>query len=95
MFENVINAIILFLSDAHRRYGGMGTMLVIKVGTCTAAELCAISLSNAQGSTLGFLIFWLPVQVSAESANQFGELVADPITKELLHYTEKPETFVR
>ncbi|KAK9119592.1 hypothetical protein Scep_017685 [Stephania cephalantha] len=32
--------------------------------------------------------------VSAESANQFGELVADPDTKELLHYTEKPETFV-
>lgn len=48
--------------EAHRRYGGMGTMLVIKV--------------------------------SAESANQFGELIADPITKELLHYTEKPETFV-
>ncbi|KAF5746854.1 mannose-1-phosphate guanyltransferase alpha-like isoform X1 [Tripterygium wilfordii] len=48
--------------DAHKRYGGMGTLLVIKV--------------------------------SAESANQFGELVADPITKELLHYTEKPETFV-
>jgi hypothetical protein len=35
------------------------------------------------------------VQVSAESANQFGELVADPDTNELLHYTEKPETFVR
>ncbi|XP_022895347.1 mannose-1-phosphate guanyltransferase alpha-like [Olea europaea var. sylvestris] len=48
--------------DAHKRYGGMGTLLVIKV--------------------------------SAESANQFGELVADPISKELLHYTEKPETFV-
>ncbi|KAK9107939.1 hypothetical protein Syun_023950 [Stephania yunnanensis] len=48
--------------EAHRRYGGMGTILVIKV--------------------------------SAESANQFGELVADPDTKELLHYTEKPETFV-
>lgn len=48
--------------DAHKRYGGMGTMLVIKV--------------------------------SAESASQFGELVADPDTKELLHYTEKPETFV-
>lgn len=48
--------------DAHRRYGGMGTILVIKV--------------------------------SAESANQFGELVADPATNELLHYTEKPETFV-
>ncbi|XP_042497707.1 mannose-1-phosphate guanyltransferase alpha-like [Macadamia integrifolia] len=48
--------------EAHRRYGGMGTILVIKV--------------------------------SAESANQFGELVADPVTHELLHYTEKPETFV-
>ncbi|XP_074279417.1 uncharacterized protein LOC141604803 isoform X2 [Silene latifolia] len=48
--------------DAQKRYGGMGTLLVIKV--------------------------------SAESANQFGELVDDPDTKELLHYTEKPETFV-
>ncbi|CAN7081047.1 unnamed protein product, partial [Brassica oleracea var. botrytis] len=28
------------------------------------------------------------------SASQFGELVADPVTNELLHYTEKPETFV-
>uniref|UniRef100_A0A6P3ZKV2 mannose-1-phosphate guanyltransferase alpha-like n=1 Tax=Ziziphus jujuba TaxID=326968 RepID=A0A6P3ZKV2_ZIZJJ len=48
--------------EAHKKYGGMGTILVIKV--------------------------------SAESAYQFGELVADPVTKELLHYTEKPETFV-
>ncbi|XP_038993506.1 mannose-1-phosphate guanyltransferase alpha-like [Hibiscus syriacus] len=48
--------------EAHKSYGGMGTILVIKV--------------------------------SAESANQFGELVADPVTNELLHYTEKPETFV-
>ncbi|XP_057474829.1 uncharacterized protein LOC130762955 [Actinidia eriantha] len=48
--------------DAHRKYGGIGTILVIKV--------------------------------SAESASQFGELVADPVTNELLHYTEKPETFV-
>ena len=37
----------------------------------------------------------LLLQVSAESANLFGELVADPDSKELLHYTEKPETFVR
>lgn len=41
------------------------------------------------------IISILRVQVSAESANQFGELVADPVTNELLHYTEKPETFVR
>lgn len=53
------------LSDmlvAHKKYGGMGTVLVIKV--------------------------------SPESASQFGELVADYETKELLHYAEKPETFV-
>lgn len=48
--------------ESHKSYGGMGTMLVVKV--------------------------------SAESANQFGELVADPHSKELLHYTERPETFV-
>ncbi|KAL3818657.1 hypothetical protein ACJIZ3_004562 [Penstemon smallii] len=48
--------------EAHKSYGGIGTILVIKV--------------------------------SPESANQFGELVADPVTNELLHYTEKPETFV-
>ncbi|GJN08706.1 hypothetical protein PR202_ga26658 [Eleusine coracana subsp. coracana] len=48
--------------EAHKKYGGMGTLLVNKV--------------------------------SAESANQFGELVADPETNELLHYTEKPETFI-
>ncbi|CAN4086159.1 unnamed protein product [Withania somnifera] len=48
--------------DAHRRYGGIGTILVSKV--------------------------------SAETASEFGELVADPVTNELLHYTEKPETFV-
>ncbi|PHT31714.1 hypothetical protein CQW23_28051 [Capsicum baccatum] len=48
--------------EAHRRYGGMGTILVSKV--------------------------------SAETASEFGELVADPVTNELLHYTEKPETFV-
>ncbi|RWW65262.1 hypothetical protein BHE74_00027436, partial [Ensete ventricosum] len=53
-------------AEAHKRYGGLGTVLVIKV----------------------------PKLVSAESANQFGELVADPVTNELLHYTEKPETFV-
>ncbi|KAL8160629.1 hypothetical protein V2J09_002166 [Rumex salicifolius] len=55
--------LLLFkFADAHKSYGGMGTLLVIRV--------------------------------CAESANQFGELVADPTTKEVLHYTEKPETFV-
>lgn len=48
--------------EAHKVYGGIGTLLVINVST--------------------------------ESASQFGELVADPTSKEVLHYTEKPETFV-
>ncbi|KAL8040646.1 hypothetical protein ABFX02_06G177800 [Erythranthe guttata] len=33
-------------------------------------------------------------KVSPELASQFGELVADPVTNELLHYTEKPKNFV-
>ncbi|KAJ8428272.1 hypothetical protein Cgig2_009971 [Carnegiea gigantea] len=51
------------MPDAHRRYRGMGTILVSKV--------------------------------SAESASQFGELVANTNTNEVWHYTEKPETLVR
>lgn len=61
-FDICCNFPLSEMLDAHKSYGGMGTLLVIKV--------------------------------SAESANQFGELVADPTTKEVLHYTEKPETFV-
>ncbi|KAL5725281.1 mannose-1-phosphate guanylyltransferase [Ranunculus cassubicifolius] len=53
---------LLGMLEAHKRYGGMGTIMVIKV--------------------------------SAELADQFGELVSDPVSNELLHYTEKPETFV-
>lgn len=34
------------------------------------------------------------MQVSKEVASEFGELVADSETGELLHYAEKPETFV-
>lgn len=45
--------------------------------------------------SLNSAVVILSEQVSAESASEFGELVADPATKELLHYTEKPETFVR
>lgn len=83
-------------AEAHVRYGGMGTMLVIKVGVLTSWFLYLLNLFYfAFGDViLSSLFFGLYLQVSAESANEFGELVADPITKELLHYTEKPETFV-
>ena len=45
-------------------------------------------------SVLPRLLMCFVFKVSPESASQFGELVADPVTNELLHYTEKPETFV-
>lgn len=61
-FPNSSFFITILFADAHLSFGGLGTLLVVKV--------------------------------SAESANEFGELVADPVTNELLHYTEKPETFV-
>jgi hypothetical protein len=43
-----------------------------------------------------FIIISYPCmdQVSAEIASEYGELVADAETGELLHYAEKPETFV-
>ncbi|CAH1450382.1 unnamed protein product [Lactuca virosa] len=35
----------------------------------------------------------LVIKVSPISAEQFEELVADPNSNELFHYTDKPETF--
>ncbi|XP_047958628.1 mannose-1-phosphate guanyltransferase alpha-A-like isoform X2 [Salvia hispanica] len=61
-FDVCCNFPLAEMLEAHKAYGGIGTLLVIKV--------------------------------SAESASQFGELVADPTSQEVLHYTEKPETFV-
>jgi mannose-1-phosphate guanylyltransferase len=34
------------------------------------------------------------LQVPKETTNRYGCLVADPKTSEVLHYVEKPETFV-
>lgn len=48
----------------------------------------ARTLESSQG------VLFLRSQVSKEVASEFGELVADPKTGELLHYAEKPETFV-
>ncbi|KAF3663458.1 hypothetical protein FXO37_11979 [Capsicum annuum] len=62
IFFQILPSVYSKLGEAHRRYGGMGTILVSKV--------------------------------SADTASEFGELAADPVTKELLHYTEKAETFV-
>jgi mannose-1-phosphate guanylyltransferase len=85
---------VLIIAEAHKKYGGMGTLLVNKVNN-TILKPCILIWSLSCYNSL-FLILYANTfnQVSAESANQFGELVADPETNELLHYTEKPETFV-
>lgn len=69
----------------------MGTILVIKVDTVYQIIISILKL-KVRGKFLSYMVF--VVQVSPESADQFGELVADSNTNELLHYTEKPETFV-
>ena len=85
-------------AEAHKSYGGIGTILVIKVSQHLQNVFRTEIFSKVARTKYLFLIFRLflslLVQVSAESASQFGELVADPTTNELLHYTEKPETFV-
>ncbi|KAG2324243.1 hypothetical protein Bca52824_006971 [Brassica carinata] len=55
---------------------------------------CSFPLPEMLEAKYGGIGTLLVIKVSPESANQFGELVADPVTNELLHYTEKPETFV-
>ncbi|CAI9773761.1 unnamed protein product [Fraxinus pennsylvanica] len=80
--------------EAHRRYGGMGTILVIKVVSYIFILRRNSSRSSFSSTYYGLISILLCMRVSPESANQFGELVSDPVTNELLHYTEKPETFV-
>ncbi|EEC74733.1 hypothetical protein OsI_10470 [Oryza sativa Indica Group] len=77
--------------EAHKKYGGMGTLLVNKILITNCYHHLIIVEAHKKYGGMGTL---LVNKVSAESANQFGELVADPETNELLHYTEKPETFV-
>lgn len=43
---------------------------------------------------MGLLCARASLQVESDIASEFGELVSDPETSEILHYAEKPETFV-
>lgn len=90
--ENLISFAILFsVADTHKRYGGIGTLLVVKV---ILRRLCSLLLTDYQILAYAWFYSGIDLQVSDEAANQFGAVVADPVTNELLHYTEKPETFV-
>ncbi|CAM6082001.1 unnamed protein product [Calypogeia fissa] len=66
-------------------------IIVLNCDVCCSFPLQEMLAAHKSFGGIGTL---LVKKVSADFASQFGELVADPDTKELLHYAEKPETFV-
>ncbi|GAQ90945.1 GDP-mannose pyrophosphorylase [Klebsormidium nitens] len=66
-------------------------LFVLNCDVCCSFPLAELQEAQRARGGLGTI---LVKKVSKEKAAEFGELVADPQTKELLHYTEKPETFV-
>lgn len=66
-------------------------IFVMNCDVCCSFPLSEMLAAHSKYKGMGTL---LVKKVSAESASEFGELVADAETGELLHYAEKPETFV-
>lgn len=66
-------------------------IFVMNCDVCCSFPLADMLSAHSEYKGIGTL---LVKKVSAESASEFGELVADAETGELLHYAEKPETFV-
>lgn len=70
---------------------GPTNIFVMNCDVCCSFPLTDMLVAHTKYKGIGTL---LVKKVSAESASEFGELVADSETGELLHYAEKPETFV-
>lgn len=66
-------------------------IIVLNCDVCCSFPLTDMLEAHRNHGGMGTL---LVKKVSKEVASEFGELVADPKTGELLHYAEKPETFV-
>nr|GME03948.1 mannose-1-phosphate guanyltransferase alpha-B-like [Ipomoea batatas] len=66
-------------------------IFLLNCDVCCSFPLPAMLEAHVKYGGMGTI---LVSKVSPESASEFGELVSDPATNELLHYTEKPETFV-
>ncbi|BFI16759.1 mannose-1-phosphate guanylyltransferase [Marchantia polymorpha subsp. ruderalis] len=66
-------------------------IIVLNCDVCCSFPLQEMLAAHKAHGGMGTL---LVKKVSPDVASQFGELVADPNTGELLHYAEKPETFV-
>jgi mannose-1-phosphate guanylyltransferase len=75
--------------DAHSKHRGLCTLLGTKVNERESPypvfAFFPALLSHTLFSTL---------QVPREQANKFGCLIARPETNEVLHYVEKPESFI-
>ncbi|GJP80677.1 hypothetical protein CLOP_g10880 [Closterium sp. NIES-67] len=66
-------------------------IFVINCDVCSTFPLAPMLDSHKKHGGVGTL---LCRKVAPDTASDFGELVADSETKEILHYAEKPETFV-
>ncbi|KAJ7565933.1 hypothetical protein O6H91_02G081900 [Diphasiastrum complanatum] len=66
-------------------------ILVLNCDVCCSFPLFKMLAAHRHYKGMGTI---LVKKVSPEVASEFGELVADPESGELLHYAEKPETFV-
>ncbi|XP_024364770.1 uncharacterized protein [Physcomitrium patens] len=66
-------------------------IVVLNCDVCCSFPLTKMLEAHRNHGGIGTL---LVKKVSKEVASEYGELVADPKTGELLHYAEKPETFV-
>eukprot|EP01018_Ginkgo_biloba_P013002 Gb_10059 [translate_table: standard] len=66
-------------------------IFVMHCDICCSFPLEDMQLAHRNYGGIGTM---LVKRVSTEATGEFGELVADPVTKELLHFAEKPETHV-
>lgn len=74
---------------------GIGSLpRVLTTRTSSACPLLLSDLLAAHKRHPGALGTMLVKRVAAAKASECGDVVADPATNELLHYTERPETYV-
>lgn len=66
-------------------------IFVMHCDICCSFPLVDMQMAHRNYGGIGTM---LVKKVSTEATGKFGELVADPLTKELLHFAEKPETHV-
>lgn len=81
--------------ELHNKHRGVGTILGVKV------RLFNLNFQFNGGEDLLFsaifLLFFFadePPKVKKETATRYGCIVSDPETSQVLHYVEKPESWI-